>query len=249
MDILQVQNMTKSFGGIHAVDHCTFSISEGSVSGLIGPNGAGKTTLFHLLSGLLSPDDGHIYFFKKNITRCSPHKRARKGIGRSFQTIRLFPELSVVENLMLAFKENKEGLYHAFTSYKKHQSSLERKARKLLESVNLEEKAELKANELSYGQQKLLALLRIEAQNSKLILLDEPTAGINPTMIQSIVKIIHRLKREGTTFFIVEHNMPFIMNLCERIIVMDNGRILAEGKPREIQSNEAVLEAYLGKKH
>ena len=186
MDILQVQNMTKSFGGIHAVDHCTFSISQGSISGLIGPNGAGKTTLFHLLSGLLSPNNngGNIYFFKKNITHWSPHKRARRGIGRSFQTIRLFPELSVVENLVLAFKENKEGLYHAFTSYKKHQSSLEKKARKLLESVNLHEKAKLKASELSYGQQKLLALLRIEAQNSSLILLDEPTAGINPTMIQ-----------------------------------------------------------------
>ena len=245
-DILEVSQVTKSFGGLKAVDNCTFSVKKGSITGLIGPNGAGKTTMFNIISGNLSPSEGHIYFNDKDITKMGSYKRAHLGLGRSFQKIRIFPELSVLENIIIAFKDNKEKIWQAFVPQKAHKKTLEKRAMKLLESVNLQEKSNLKGYELSYGQKKLLEILRIKAVDAKFILLDEPTAGINPTLIKDIKKMIKSLRDEGRTILIVEHNMPFIMDLCEHIIVMDRGTNIAEGKPSDIQKNEKVLKAYLG---
>ncbi len=246
-DLLEVQQVTKTFNGIHAVENCTFSVKENSITGLIGPNGAGKTTMFNMISGLLSPTAGTIYFKDKEITKLPAYKRARLGFGRTFQSIRLFPELTVLENLIVALPENKANFIDVFKPRKKLRKKLEKQALELLESVDLQEKSNLKAYELSYGQKKLIEILRIRANSSQLILLDEPTAGINPTLIKKVTKQIKNLQKEGKTIFIVEHNMPFIMDLCEEIIVMDQGKEIAIDKPEKIQKNKKVLEAYLGK--
>ncbi len=248
-DVLEIQNITKAFGGVKAVDRCTFQVKKGSITGLIGPNGAGKTTIFNIISGLLRPDEGTVYLSDKDITHLAPYSRSELGLGRSYQAIRIFEELTALQNIVVAFHENKETLWQSFLPFSKHQKKLEKRAMKLLESVGLEEKSNLKGYELSYGQKKLIEILRAKANDAGLILLDEPTAGINPTLIKTIEKVIKNFQKEGKTILIVEHNMPFIMDLCDTIVVMDRGHNIAMGKPKEIQDNPQVLEAYLGKKH
>jgi ABC-type branched-subunit amino acid transport system ATPase component len=246
-EILTVNQVYKSFGGNHAVENCSFHVKSGTITGLIGPNGAGKTTMFNLISGLLKTNSGEIIFQNKNIEKLSANKIANLKIARSYQAIRLFPELSALENLIIADENNKESLLAALKGQKKAQQKLKAKAHKLLKEVNLEEKAELKAKNLSYGQKKLLEIQRTKVNTPTLILLDEPTAGINPTLIKKVEKIIKNLKKEGKTILIVEHNMPFIMNLCDEIVVMDQGRVIAQDTPKNIQNNPQVLKAYLGK--
>jgi ABC-type branched-subunit amino acid transport system ATPase component len=247
-DLLEIQSVSKSFGGLKAVNQCSFVVKKNSITGLIGPNGAGKTTMFNIISGLITADSGSIHYKDKNITKSPAHTRANLGLGRTYQAIRIFQELTALENIIVAFKENKEKLWHSFINHRKNTKNLEKKAMKLLESVNLQEKSNLKGYELSYGQKKLLEILRIKANNTDLVLLDEPTAGINPTLIKQVTEIIRGFQKDGKTILIVEHNMPFIMGLCEQIIVMDRGANIAEGKPRQIQNNPQVLEAYLGSK-
>ncbi|OGJ44596.1 hypothetical protein A3J23_03180 [Candidatus Peregrinibacteria bacterium RIFCSPLOWO2_02_FULL_48_14] len=247
--ILSVRGLSKSFGAIHAVQNCRFSIDQGSITGLIGPNGAGKTTVFNMLTGLLHADSGTLELCGENITAWPAYKRAQAGLARTFQMIRIFPNLTVLENLKVALKDNKQGFRHIFVNQKKLQRRLDAEAKELLKRVHLEDHAHLLAGELSYGQQKLLEILRTVAMNPKVILLDEPAAGINRTLLQTIIKLIYELQKEGKTIIVIEHDMGFIMEICEKIIVMNFGKEIAEGTPEEIQKNPQVLEAYLGQTH
>lgn len=245
--ILSVQNLSKSFGGVHAVSHCTFHIRKNSITGLIGPNGAGKTTMFDLLSGLLTADTGEIIFNNEKITHLPPYRRARRGLARTFQLIRVFPEMTVLDNVTAALLQSKHQHAHrALFVRKKEVTKLHALSMEHLRTVNLHEKAHLLAGELSYGQQKLLEIIRAVAMGGELFLLDEPAAGINPTMLTEIIALIHTLQKQGKTILVIEHNMGFVMNLCEEIIVMDRGTEIAVGPPAEIQKNPRVLEAYLG---
>lgn len=246
-NFLQVRNLHKSFGGLKAIADCSFSVKLGSITGLIGPNGAGKTSVFNAITGLAKLDSGTVHFDGKNMTEWPTYKRARFGLTRTFQMIRIFPELTVLDNLKVALKGNKQGLQHIFFSQKKLQTQLDREAMELLKTVDLQDTAHHFAGQLSYGQQKLLEILRATAMNPRMILLDEPAAGINRTALKTIIELIKRLAAQGKTILIIEHDMNFIMQLCERIIVLNFGNVLAEGTPKEIQKNKKVLEAYLGK--
>lgn len=229
-NILTIHDLHKSFGGLKAIDACTLNVKRGSITGLIGPNGAGKTTVFNLITGLAKPDSGTVHFEDKNITKWPTYKRARRGLTRTFQMIRIFPDLTALDNILVALKSNST-----------------QEAMKLLATVGLEDKANHFAGQLSYGQQKLLEILRAAAINPTLLLLDEPAAGINRTALKVITELILRFQKQGKTILIIEHDMNFIMQLCEKVIVMDFGRVIAEGTSSEIQKNPKVLEAYLGK--
>lgn len=249
MEILKVQNLHKSFGGLHAIEHCSFSVEKNSITGLIGPNGAGKTTMFDLINGLMFPDEGHVFIKERNVTTWPTHRRAKLGLARTFQAIRVFPELTALENVVVAFQDHPEKLHHAFLPLQNKRKKLEARAMEYLETVGISAKAHLKAGDLSYGQQKLLEIARCMATDADIFLLDEPAAGVNPTLLKSITALLLRLHAQGKTLLIVEHNMPFLMSIAHKVIVLDFGKELAVGSPQEIQNNPHVLAAYLGKRH
>jgi ABC-type branched-subunit amino acid transport system ATPase component len=238
---LAVENVSISFDGVKAVDDCSFELLENSITGLIGANGAGKTTMFNLISGLITPEKGRIIYKNKNITKKAVHKRARMGIGRLFQDVRGFSKMSALENVMVAFKNQKgekffQSIFFPLYGWRQ-QRELKKKAIELLSLVHLEEKRDYLEKALSYGQQKLLAIVRLLAFDSEIILLDEPTSGVNPTTVEEINVFIQKLVKEyGKTVFLIDHNLDNVMNLCDKIIVMDKGKVIAVDTPKKIQS-------------
>lgn len=229
--ILEVENIEKRFGALVAVDDVSFEIDRGSFIGLIGPNGAGKSTLFNLITGVLSPSSGSVYFNGEDITGNELRKNAERGLVRTFQQTRVLELMTVRENLLVASQLA---------------DSPESRADELLETIELVDKKNNLARDLSFGQQKLVSISQVLMLEPELILLDEPLAGVNPTMENKILEIIRSQIAEGKTFVLVEHDMEVVMSECEDVIVMESGSVLTRGPPSEVKENERVLEAYFG---
>jgi ABC-type branched-subunit amino acid transport system ATPase component len=248
--MLEIENLEKSFGGIKAVNRCSLKVEKGSITGLIGPNGAGKTTLFNLVTGFYKPDRGGIWLSGNRIDGLPPHKIARRAISRTFQIPRELKEMTVLENLMLIPPRQKgEKIWNSLFRprvVRGQEKEIMEKALYVLEFVELIHLKDDYAKSLSSGQKKLLELARTLMSDPKMILLDEPGAGVNPTLMRKLIRNIEELREEDRTFFLIEHDMDLIMNLCDRVIVMNKGRELTEGKPEDIKKDERVMEAYLG---
>jgi len=239
--LLVAEGLTKRFGGVTAVADCTFAVPEGSITALVGPNGSGKTTVFNLLTGYLRADAGAMTFAGRRVRRPDPTKLYRNGLTRTFQQARVFPHLTLVENLVAA-------VHQPWTSILRRAVRHEERTRAgaLLEEFGLGHLARERAGSLSYGQRKLLEFATVLMAEPRLVLLDEPTAGVNPVMLEAIETRIRDLHGRGLTFLVVEHNMSLVMRLCDPVIVLDHGTKLAEGRPAEIQTDPRVLDAYLG---
>ncbi|MGI0487626.1 ABC transporter ATP-binding protein [Pantanalinema rosaneae CENA516] len=250
LPILAANGLVKNFGGIRAVDNAAIEVAKGSITGLIGPNGAGKTTLFNLLSSFIRSDQGRVLFDGEPIQQLPPHQITQMGMVRTFQVARVLSRLSVLENMLLA-TQHQTGEKFWNTWFQQQQIAQEERQQRdramtILDSIGLSHMAYEYAGALSGGQRKLLEMGRALMTNPKLILLDEPAAGVNPTLINQICDRILTWNREGMSFLVIEHNMDVVMSLCDRVWVLAEGRNLAVGTPAEIQSNSQVLEAYLG---
>jgi len=248
--VLEIRNISKNFGGISALTDVSLTIKEGEIFGLIGPNGAGKTTMFNIITNMYAPSGGDILFRGETITGISPHKITYRGICRTFQNIKLFQQMTVLENVIVGrHSRSSAGVLSSvlrMPSQKREEEELMKKAEELLNLVGLASHMHMIAENLSYGQQRRLEIARALASDPKLLLLDEPAAGMNEKETDSLYDLIKEVQKRGVTVLIIEHDMPLVMKLCDRITVLNFGEKLAEGTPDEIQNNDSVVEAYLG---
>jgi branched-chain amino acid transport system ATP-binding protein len=243
--ILEVRDLAKSFGGIHAVNGVSFEVRQGEILGLIGPNGSGKTTLFNCILGQLAPSAGEVRIDGQPITGMRPCDLNRLGVGRTFQLLQVFPQLTARENLILAGQEHQGSMWTRLLGQR--DAGLTAAANRMIEFFRLAHVADEKAGGLSYGQQKLLDVAMAFMAGPRLVLLDEPAGGVNPTMLAGLRERLRAINEtERATFVVIEHNMEFVMSLCTRILVLAEGRIIATGTPDEVRNNQDVIEAYLG---
>ncbi len=245
--MLEVQHLTKSFGGIKAIDDCSFSVAQQKITALIGPNGAGKTTMFNCISGIERIEKGSILYEHQDINHWRDYERAEAGIARTFQLLRVFKNLTVYENVVLAARDRDQHLIPSFFDFNRLKEEDEKRITDTLARVKLIDMRDTIASELSYGQQKLLSLARVLLQPHRLLMLDEPVAGVNPLLRQEFAALFLKLRDEGETMLVVEHDMEFVMRIADWVVVMSEGRVLKQGKPDEVRNDPKVLEVYLGK--
>jgi branched-chain amino acid transport system ATP-binding protein len=250
MILLSVSNLSKSFGGLVAVGGVSFEVSQGDVLGLIGPNGAGKTTVFNLVTGVTPPDGGEIFFAQRRLGGLKPHKVVELGLARTFQTIRLFPHMSVLENVLSGRHcRMRTGVVASMLPFPgkmlEERNALSR-AMEELEFVGLANRWNDPAGGLAYGEQRLLEIARARATDPRMVVLDEPAGGMNDQETVDLRSLIKRIRNRGITIMLIEHDMGFVMRACNRLVVLENGLVIARGTPEEIQKDQRVIEAYLG---
>jgi branched-chain amino acid transport system ATP-binding protein len=248
--MLRLEGITKVFGGLIALEEVSFSVEDGTITGIIGPNGAGKTTLFNIVSGIYPQNSGNVYLGGKNISRFAPEKLARLGLVRTFQNVELFGQMTVLENVMVGLHtKSKSGILSCAFKLPGHireEKYIRERSLQWLEFTGMVDSAEVKAGNLPFGKGRLLEIARALALEPRMILMDEPAAGLNSHETIGLAALIRRIRESGVTVVLVEHDMDLVMDVCDAVVVLNLGRKLAEGTPREIQENTAVITAYLG---
>lgn len=247
MALLRVSQLSKTFGGVCAVSNCSFEVDKGKITALIGPNGAGKTTVFNVVSGVYPSDEGQIFFKETEITHMETWRRARAGISRTFQLSRLFKNLSIQDNLLVALRNDDDKFWRQFLRGARIETSEREQIQTIMRTVGLEKDPETIVTDLSYGQTKLFDLCRALLNEHCLLMLDEPVAGVNPVLRTKLKTLLKTLKAQGETILLIEHDMDFVRSVADVVYVMEQGMILTHGAPERVLNDERVLEAYLGR--